>query len=151
MIGLQPDASTARSDNHKLSDNDAPSPASPPAVGSAARILAAPALFEQVVEGAGNVRAGGPWFCATEVDPFHQLISLPNRAQQPRAGAIDFGRPSTSADERSMAQMLPFIVPPTALPLAAHRVSFLLLPARLELGSRRCSLGLEEDDKTTEL
>jgi len=26
-----------------------------------------------------------------------------------------------------------------------------LLPARLELGSRRCSLGLEEDDKTTEL
>ena len=72
--------------------------------GSAARILAAPALFEQVVEGAGNVRAGGPWFCATEVGPFHQLISLPNRAQQPRAGAIDFGRPSTSADERSMAE-----------------------------------------------
>ena len=40
---------------------------------------------------------------------------------------------------------------PIALPLAAHRVSFLLLPARLELGSRRCSPGLEEDDKTTEL
>ena len=119
--------------------------------GSAARILVAPALFEQVVEGAGNVRAGGPWFYATEVGPFHQLISLPNRAQQPRAGAIDFGRPSTSADERSMAEMLPFVAPPTVLPLAAHRVSFFLLPARLELGSRRCSLGLEEDDKTTEL
>ena len=81
----------------------------------------------------------------------HLLITLANRAQQPRVDATDPGRPSTSADERSMAEMLPFIVPPTALPLAAHRVSFLLLPARLELGSRRCSLGLEEDDKTTEL
>jgi hypothetical protein len=50
-----------------------------------------------------------------------------------------------------MAEMLPFVAPPTVLPLAAHRVSFFLLPARLELGSRRCSLGLEEDDKTTEL
>ena len=65
--------------------------------------------------------------------------------------ATDSEWPSTSADERSMAQMLPFIAPPTALPLAAHRVSFFLLPARLELGSRRCSPGLEEDDKMTEL
>ena len=82
----------------------------------------------------------------------HLLITLANRAQQPRADATDPGRPSTSANERSMAQMLYFIVPPTALPLTAHRVSFFLLPAWLELGSRRCLLpGLEEDEKMTEL
>ena len=41
----------------------------------------------------------------------HLLITLANRAQQPRAGATDSEWPSTSADERSVAQMLPFIVP----------------------------------------
>ena len=77
----------------------------------------------------------------------HLLITLANRAKQPRADATDPGRPSTSANERSMAQMLPFIVLPTALPLTAHRVSFFLLPAWLELGSRRCLPGIEEDEK----
>ena len=45
-----------------------------------------------------------------------------------------------------MAQMLPFIVPPTARPLAAHRVAFLLLPWVSQVLA-----GLKEDDKTTEL
>ena len=84
-------------------------------------------------------------------EPYLLLGATHWRHSQARRGAIGSGRPRTSADERSMAQMLPVIMPPTALPLAAHRVSFLLLPARLDLGSRRCSPGLEEDDKTTEL
>ena len=84
-------------------------------------------------------------------EPYLLLGATPWRHSQARRGAIGSGRPRTSADERSMAQMLPVIMPPTALPLAAHRVSFLLLPARLELGSRRCSPGLEEDEKTSEL
>ena len=35
--------------------------------------------------------------------------------------------------------------------LTAHRVSFFLLPAWLELGSRRCLPWLEEDEKMTVL
>jgi hypothetical protein len=76
-----------------------------------------------------RVQAGQAALKMGGTEPYLLLRATPWRHSQARRGAIGCGRPRTSADERSMAQMLPFVVPPTALPLAAHRVSFFLLPA----------------------